>query len=57
MNCITGDMDDEEESAMASANDQRESDFQVIISIITILLDSRYKIHPCIRPIFNTGNI
>ena len=27
-----GDMDDEEESAMASADDQRESDFQVLIA-------------------------
>ena len=29
--CELGDIDDEEESAMASANDQRESDFQVFI--------------------------
>ena len=32
--CLLGDLDDEEESPMVSADDQRESDFQVIIVIL-----------------------
>jgi hypothetical protein len=28
---LIGDLDDEEESAMVSADDQRESDFQVLV--------------------------